>query len=211
MVRLAGSWDESLQSHVTELNLRFLEVLAGAAAGAGGGLQSPVVLELKSEWRVLSARQMQMLARCPYLLLDAAFGVPEHWRATMCGAVHEAAPPGRNPVSALGTELVRRTLVLAWHLARANPLAARITLGMNAECTDLIAGRGLYELEAVAEARPAWVRPRWEGRLDIWRQLLRAASADQANRLRQLQLRGVQLLAGSLLVHVAGQSEHRSG
>jgi hypothetical protein len=179
------------------LNLRFLELLSAAASGLREGLFTPIALDLRREWQALSASRLLLLAECPYLLLDAAFAVPERWRSMMAGAVHDAPPSSIS--DSIGTELVRRTLVLAWHLARANPLAARITLGMSAECMVLIAGTGLHELEALAETRPVWVRPRWENRPEIWRQLLHAAGDNQQTRLRQLQLRGLQLLAGAMV------------
>jgi hypothetical protein len=209
--RFAGSWDSSLQGHVTELNFRFLHVLAGAAdsglmqSSRSPSLTTPIVEQLELEWQRMTPPRLRLLAQCPYLLLDAGFSVPERWRAMVTGSVQDVGPTVQRAHDPVGIELVRRTLVLAWHLARANPLAARITLGMNAECIELIASRGLYELEAVAESQPAWVRPRWESKLEVWRQLLRAACDDQITRLRQLQLRGVQLLAGSTMVRAAGE------
>jgi hypothetical protein len=196
--RLAGGWDASLQHHISELNMRFLELFAGAASGSASAMRTPIVLELRAEWRQLPRAGLQRLATCPYLLVDAAFAAPAHWRELLTGAVQDAA---RAPVSvdAVGTDLVRRTLVLAWHLSRANPLAACIRLGMSQECIELIAARSLHQLEAVADTRPTWVRPRWENRVEVWRQLLYAACDDQSTRLRQLQLRGLQLLAGSMV------------
>jgi hypothetical protein len=178
--------------------MRFLELFAGAASGATSCLRTPIVLELRAEWRQLPRAGLQRLATCPYLLVDAAFATPTHWRELLKAAVQDAA---RAPVSMdpVGTDLVRRTLVLAWHLTRANPLAACIRLGMSHECIELIAARSLHQLEAVADTRPTWVRPRWENRVEVWRQLLYAARDDQSARLRQLQLRGLQLLAGSMI------------
>ncbi len=201
--RLTGSWDTSLQQHIAELNGRFLELLAHSAAAEGVGIGTPIVVDLLPEWRQLSRAGLHRLAACPYLLLDAGFALPAHWREVLAGAVQDAADNGRGREHAISTDLVRRALVLAWHLARSNPLAARITLGMNAECTLLIAARSIHQLEALAELRPSWVRPRWENRLDVWRQLLQAATHDQPQRLRQLQLRGLQLMAGSLMARPA--------
>jgi hypothetical protein len=178
--------------------MRFLELFAGAASGAASGLRSPIVLELRAEWRQLPRSGLQRLATCPYLLVDAAFAAPTHWRELLTGAVKDATRAASS-IETVSTDLIRRTLVLAWHLTRANPLAACIRLGMNQECIELIAARSLHQLEALADTRPSWVRPRWENRVEVWRQLLCAACDDQSARLRQLQLRGLQLLAGSTI------------
>ncbi len=197
-VRFANGWDASLQNHISELNLRFLELFAGAASDAASCLRTPVVMELRAEWRRLPRAGLQRLAACPYLLVDAAFAAPARWRELAAGAVQDVA---RTPVdvSLVGSDLVRRTLMFAWHLTRANPLAACIRLGMSQECIELIAARSLHQLEALADTQPAWVRPRWENRVEVWRQLLYAACDERSARLRQLQLRGLQLLAGSMV------------
>jgi hypothetical protein len=199
VARLAGHWDASVQHQVAAINLQFLQLLSGQANPAGGeacGLRTPLVPALRSEWRRLSHQALQRLATCPYLLIDAAFAVPARWRELLLGAVQDADPEPPGQPDPASVELVRRTMVLAWHLARSNPLAARIALGMCGECTALIAARNLHQLEAVASKRPLWVRPRWEDQVEVWRQLLRAAADDHAERLRLLQLRGVQLMAG---------------
>ena len=110
----------------------------------------------------------------------------------------DAAGPGVYFVGAAGVALVRRTFVLAWHLARANPLAARILLGLTPACALRIAACPLAQLEALAELSPAWVLPRWEAQPHVWRQMMEAALADRAASLRPVQLRGLQLLAGVL-------------
>jgi hypothetical protein len=196
---LAGSWDATLLGHLAEINLRFLELVARAAKGSAATLRTPVVSLLRSEWRQLTPQRLAQLAECPYLLLDVGFATPACWSGLAPAAVHEdAAPGGYRFAEAIGADLIRRVLVFAWHLARANPLAARVILGMSDECTALIAARRLPELERVAEARPEWIRPRWEDKPEVWRQLLLAASTGQQLRLRQFQLRGLQLLARGL-------------
>jgi hypothetical protein len=195
---LAAAWDASLQQQVTELNGRLLARLV-ALAVRGGATQWPILAQLRSEWRQLSPPALQRLACCPYLLLDAGFAAPARWRAVLADRVQDAgAPPGQRDWLVSG-ELARRSLLLAWHLARSNPLAACIALGMHADCTGLIAAGSLQQLELIANHRPGWVRARWDQRVDIWRQLLQAASGEPTGRLRQLQLRGLQLMAASLM------------
>jgi hypothetical protein len=96
-----------------------------------------------------------------------------------------------------GVALVRRTLVLAWHLARSNRVTARVMLGMSALSAERIAASRLADLEGLAELAPAWIVPRWEQQPNVWRQFIRAACRGQPLLLRQAQLRGLQLLARS--------------
>jgi hypothetical protein len=102
------------------------------------------------------------------------------------------------------SELVHRALVFAWHLARANPFAAQIILGTNGSSTALIAATGLQDLEQLVSSCPEWIRPRWEDKPHVWRQFLHAAIEDPPARLRQMQLRGLQMLAGSVLIQSSG-------
>jgi hypothetical protein len=84
---------------------------------------------------------------------------------------------------------------MAWHYAQINPVAVRITLGLSStDCSNLAALPlpGLERLAVDSSARP---RLRWEDRVEIWRQLLAAAAGGEPRHLRQLQLRGLQLLA----------------
>jgi hypothetical protein len=100
-----------------------------------------------------------------------------------------------------GVALVRRTLVLAWHLARSNRVTARVILGMSALSAERIATARLADLEALAELAPGWIVPRWEAQPNVWRQLIAAACRGQPLLLRQAQLRGVQLLARTVSSH----------
>lgn len=182
-------WDSGLLGPVTAINLQLLELLCEPAPVRHTGL-TQLCCELTPDAR-------SRLARCPYVLLDAGFATPEHWPPSgrQRGAVHEASASGGYFSSRQGIALVRRTLVFAWHLARANPLSARILLGMTAPIAPCVAASRLEDLEELAELCPAWVGPRWEARPQVWQQLVRAARAGQVSQLRQAQLRGLQLLA----------------
>jgi hypothetical protein len=105
-----------------------------------------------------------------------------------------------------GVALVRRTLVLAWHLARSNRVTARVILGMSALSAERIAASRLADLEALAELAPGWIVPRWEQQPNVWRQLIAAACRGQPLLLRQAQLRGLQLLARGAGVRGAADS-----
>jgi len=85
--------------------------------------------------------------------------------------------------------------VLAWHLARSNRVTARVIFGMSALTAERIAATRLTDLEGLAELAPGWIVPRWEQQPNVWRQLIAAACRGQPLLLRQVQLRGLQLLA----------------
>jgi hypothetical protein len=200
-----GKWDNALLQPVAEINEQLLEILrarAQSALAAMPGFEMPALPRLLSAqealWRELDSPAQRRLAQCPYLLLDGGFGVGERWEHSpqRASGVMDAGATGRYFSSRSGIALLRRTFVLAWHLARSNRFAARILLGMSPACAERIAACPLMQLEALAETSPAWVVPRWELQPNVWRQLIRAALDDRAPTLRAVQLRGLQLLAG---------------
>ena len=197
-----GAWDRGLLEPLAELNLEVLDALAGAAAA------------LRWPWRALGEAARQRLAHCPFLLVDAAFARPELWANLPRAGVHEALPlnsagvgtglgtgagAAGAPRGPLSTPLLRRVLLFAWHLAHANRLAACVALGMSAPCAALVAACRFADLEALAERRPAWIRPRWDDRPEVWQAWLAAAAQESPRALESLQLWGLQMLAAEAL------------
>ena len=180
--------DATLLDPIAELNAEILDAFAGAAAG------------LQWQWRALSEDARLRLARCPFLLVDAGFARPELWASLPSVGVHEALPLRTLLAQrgSLATPLLRRVLLIAWHMARANRSGARIALGMSASCASVVAGCRIADLEALAERRPAWIRPRWDDRPDVWRAWLSAAAQESPHGLERLQLWGLQMLAADV-------------
>jgi hypothetical protein len=203
MAPTPGAWDPSLLIPVVEINERLLEGMREAALEQRAEA-APLLAQLQSEWRLMDVLAQRRLARCPYLLLDAGFGDARRWHCAGALAVHECPEPADVALaSAPGylvvrgwRALVRRTMVLGWHLARASPVVARVLLGMPTETAQRIATIPLSELDALAEQAGTWVAPRWQGQPGVWRQLLRASRASDAQ-LLTTQLRGLQLLASA--------------
>jgi hypothetical protein len=191
---LGGAWDSALLAPVAEINEQLLECLRLMAHEQAP--QAPrLVTLLRDDWRRLNAAALRRLSCCPYLLLDAGFAQPQRWDWIASAGVMEATARGGYFARAGGVGLVRRTLVLAWHLARSNRVTARVILGMSALSAERIAASRLADLEALAELAPGWIVPRWEQQPNVWRQLLAAGCRAQPQLLRQAQLRGLQLLA----------------
>ncbi len=198
--RLSCSWDSSLLAPMTELNAEILETMFDAAPlteapGSAAGLQW--------RWRALGEPARLRLAHCPYLLLDAGFAAAETWAGLRRAGVHESAPLAPAPArpAPFAASLIRRVLHFAWHLARSNAPGARIALGMSADCVAVVAGCRLLDLEALAEHRPAWIRPRWAELPGLWQAWLESAALESPRQLERLQLWGLQALAADVLAH----------
>ncbi len=155
---------------------------------------------LRAQWHALSVPARLRLAGCPFLLVDAGFAELERWGRLPDFAVHEIMPVRAllTSRSVLSAPLVLRVLLLAWHMTRANPAGARIALGMSRRCAGIVADCRLTDLEALAERRPDWIRPRWDRRSDVWPAWLSAAAKESPRRLEALQLWGLQMLAAEV-------------
>jgi len=110
-----------------------------------------------------------------------------------------ASPAAAGSPGALPTALVRRVLHFAWHLARTDPRAARLVLGMSRTCTQMFVGCRLAELEIFAELQPAWIRIRWANCAGLWSAWISAAAHGRTRDLERLQLWGLQMLAADSL------------
>jgi hypothetical protein len=179
---------EPLPNPLAELNAGILELL------------TDTVSSLQWQWRALGEAARARLAQCPFLLVDAGFSRPRLWSGLAGAGVHEAPPPVHAPGQhcLLPTPLLRRVLLYAWHMTRANPTGARVALGMCGACLRVVAVSRFHDLEALAERRPAWVRVRWDDRPEVWRAWLAAAAQESPAELECLQLWGMQMLAADL-------------
>jgi hypothetical protein len=191
---LAGVWDAAVLGPVREINEQVVDMLCEAAAAAGDS-SAGLLAVVRGEFLQAPAAARRRLASCPYLLLDAGFGESARWARPP--GVRDAPQAGAAEPAGVdcGVGLARRALVLGWHLARSNRLAARVALGMTPACAELVGGLRLRDLEAFAETDRGCVRLRWESRPELWRPLLRAAQVERPATLAGLQMRGLQLLA----------------
>jgi hypothetical protein len=182
-----------------ELNHSWLTLLASAprywAANAGRTRSAdPVPASLVT----LTAERRAIVARCPFSLFNVRFNDGAYWLGIAGNsAVHEPQPAeaeaeARNALSGFA-ELA---LFFAWHLARANPPAARVVLGMADQTLATFEGLALTHLQRVALSRPGLVTPRWPERSAFWLRLLE--SLPESSAMSDVRLIGLQMLAAEL-------------
>jgi hypothetical protein len=191
------------QSWLSAVTLESLEavneqVLALLRAQCLAGVVQPsLICDVSTLLANLDAASTRRAAASAVLLGDAGFAHRSLWSDAIVGAVNDRYAPAPAPFFTVdgAVDVMRLVMTHAWHLARSEPSAARLLLGLSAHNVAVIGGCTLSRLIQVAEARTQWLRPRWESRPRIWRDLLRAAGAADRGALEQMRVRGLQLLA----------------
>jgi len=205
---LAAGWLRGgVLESLLELNELCLSLLVEQAA-VRSGPPSGLLQQLAGLWRDLDAAARHRAATCPYLLLDAGFADPLRWQVPPARQVGDA---GSDPYTCYftvpaATEVARLVFIYAWHLARSQAAAARLLLGMPATSATLIGHYTLRQIQALAESHPDWLRPRWPARVQVWRELLLAASCGEFTALERARLRGLTLLAAEARLACARMS-----
>jgi hypothetical protein len=180
---------------VVEVNEQVLALLREQCRMAAE--QPSLIRDVSSLMLNLDARSLRHAAASAVLLVDAQFAEPRAWSEAIVGAVNDRLP--FTPAAFFtvdGTVAVMRLVVThAWHLARSEPAAARLLLGLSAANVAVIGGCTLSRLTQLAETRTQWLRPRWESRPRVWCNLLRTAGLGDSRSVERLRVRAVQLLA----------------
>lgn len=199
--RTAPSWERrswlgaaTLES-VVEVNEQVLALLREQCRTAAA--QPSLLRDVSSLMLNLDAESLRCAAASAVLLVDAQFADATLWSEAIVGAVNDRPPLAPAAFFTVdGTVAVMRLVVThAWHLARSEPAAARLLLGLSAANLAVIGGCTLCRLTQVAETRTQWLRPRWESRPKVWRSLLRTARTGDSRAMERLRVRGLQLLA----------------
>ncbi|MCS6948640.1 MAG: hypothetical protein NZM12_13595 [Steroidobacteraceae bacterium] len=194
---LGASADWQLQ--VSAINALLLAHLRSQAAVQAADA-TPLVRELRDLWSALDDAALQRAAAAPCVLLDARLANGEFWQQQLRLCVREPRLPVTDGERGDGVErrLLRLVLGLAWHLARAQPLTARIALGMSAATGAALRQLPLSAIEDLAALRPAWARPRWQEEPRIWGDLLSAAIDGDRAREEVMRVSVLQLIAREL-------------
>ena len=140
-------------------------------------------------------------ARQPFALVDINFRDPEWWRAIASNPARNWKDrPWRNASpKRVAVQLTQATLMLAWHMTRADAEATSVVFGMARDVAPIVAGLALSDIETIAERQFRHVRPRWEQQPQIWRELLLAAHRDDAEAMRGFVVHALQLLMGEIV------------
>jgi hypothetical protein len=184
---------------LTELNEQCLELLSEQAK-LGTSPSSPILRELGDLWSQLDINSRRRAAACPYLLLDAGFADPYRWRWVGGHGVGEREPA---PYSSFftandATRVAHQIFTNAWYIVRTQPIGAPLYLGMPAHCATLLRACTVRQVTELANQHAGWLRPRWTGRVKVWRELLLAAISGEGVALERARMHGVQLLAMEL-------------
>ena len=182
-----------------ELNTRYMELLAEVAStpeagDAWGGLIGHLNL-----WKQLNVDACGRAGRCPVLLLNINFERTDWWsRVRHSPIVLDSGAPGALFHKDRAAPLIREILTEARSAARGFPAAARLTFGMTAIVSSIVADLSAAEVERISSAYTRELRPRWADRPSFWKRLLEAAITNDTSALPQLHLHCVQLLGRDL-------------
>jgi hypothetical protein len=187
-----------------ELNRRWLALLVRMprlwpVRSGGARLPDPVGATLIA----LTPERCLEIARCPFSLFTASFNDGAYWRAVAGNtAVHESQPsePEGSGEDAL-VSFAELALFYAWHLARVNPAAARIVLGMTDQTLAAFEMLTLTTLQNLAASGQHLLAPRWPYRSGFWLQLLESNSNPPPVDVR---LVGLQMMAAELNAGYSG-------
>lgn len=186
---------------VHELNDRCLAELAKLAQSDRSPRASEFFGLYRDNWRGLDAGARRQAARFPFLLLDIHFQDEEWWRSSTDSRSEETpnnSLPSFFPPKPAG-ELIRETLVLAWHTVLSNRGAGMLLLGMSPAVCGRVAELGLQNIEHITARDSCHIHPRWEHQPSFWGQLLTAARIGDFEYLYDLHLHGFQLLGSALI------------
>jgi len=186
----AGWLRSGTLASLRELNHECLELCAQNPRGSEA---PPLCSEIGQRWLALAPAARLQLCGGMVLLADAGLSDPRRWR---CAALGEPAGTGAAWFAgAAAASATQGLLSFAWHLARFQPGAARLLLGMSGECAAQLAQLTLGEVRAVARTYPHWLRLRWAARPRLWRGLFAAAEPGDAAALERLRQHGLALVA----------------
>jgi hypothetical protein len=186
---------------IYQINEQCIDLLVEAARRETHPAPGLVVV-LRTLLLRMTPQMRTQAAQRALLLVDMGFRDVGWWKdARREPRRGSRTPIGPDPLpTRAALNLARSSLVLAWHSIQANPMAAGLMLGISRPVASVISSLSLTDLEHIAEKRFRRLRPRWEDRPGLWRQLLLSVEATDFRKEREFNLRALQLAAGELFV-----------
>lgn len=188
---------------ICEINEQCLQMLVNASRHAQLSSDS-FLYHLFSLVSPLDDAAIATASRFPFLLVDFGFRDLHWWRKV-------AAKPVRADVDrswlvpfprATATKLARATLMLAWHTARTDAEATRVLLGISPPVSEAISTLRLRDIDRISDRHFRRLRPRWEDRPAVWRQLLSCSRETDVDAAHEFVLHALQLTAAGALPSV---------
>lgn len=178
-----------------EINGRCLELMVEAASAPTRGMH-PLLYRLRDPLTQLTPAARRRAARSRILLIDLRFNDTAYWMRLAPESQRLLGPKG-NPFFPRrnAADLLRSTMVLAWHALLASPEIAGVALGMHRDVAQIIADMSVSRLERIAKSEVDELTPRWSDLSNVWTELLQAAQGNDSHTSRFATLHALQLAA----------------
>jgi hypothetical protein len=193
---------------VHRFNERCLEMLYAVASSSTSETTTPVIGEIRELWIGLDIEARRRVAKMPFVILDAHFKSADWWRrvarsvaepplgerATEIVESHSASalPPDASKI------LMHEAIMFAWQLVGSDRTTAIMSFGMIAAVAKIIAELTPKEIREIASLEHSAITIRWAKDVQLWRDLLAAASEGDDDRLAALHLHAKLLLCSNL-------------
>ena len=194
-----------------DINWDFLTMLTRVprqwqAARVSSRLPCPAYVELVA----LDPLRRREAARVPFTLYSARFLDDRYWQQVASAPTLPLSEYKENdePRQCL-LEFARLAFFFAWHLAIANPPAARLVMGMPPETVDVFREMSPTKVRQVAIDRAEILVPRWADRTSFWSRLLRGAGREGGNAAFDAGMIGIQMIAGEMVASAALREAER--
>jgi hypothetical protein len=193
-----------------DINWDFLTMLTRLprqwqAARVSSRLPCPAYVELVS----MDPFRRREAARVPFTLYSARFLDDRYWQQVASSPTLPLTEyPGSDDTRQCLLEFARLALFFAWHLAVANPPAARLVMGMPGETVTVFREMSPTKVRQIAMDRAEVFVPRWADRTSFWNRLLRGPG-DKGSPALDAGMIGIQMIAGEMVASAALREAER--
>lgn len=197
-----------LLGRLNDLNRDFLELVIAQRRGSGAIRYLPD--RVLDDLAACSPESRQALATAAFSLYSLGFEEQDFWRSALrAGEQPIDARYGVLSAAVVQTAFCEVALLHAWHVAVAQPFAARVVYGMSNAVIECMALAQLWQLKRIAADYPGLLMPRWPTNPCFWPDMIKFARAGDWRRLATAQQLGHQLIAVELQSHAAPRSAVR--